>query len=72
MPSISRSAPAGPLYQLRNAYVLAAHQARTDIRPSSPLYEQEALARVEESVRTIDHRIRQIHNTLNVHDTLSL
>jgi len=69
MPSISRSAPAGPLYRLRNACVLAARQARADIKPSSPLYEHEALARIEEAARIFDRYILQIHNSLNVRDT---
>lgn len=71
MPSISRSAPAGPLYRLRNACVLAARQARADIRPNSPLHEHEALARIEEAARIFDRYILQIHTTLRVRDTLS-
>ena len=71
MPSIARSAPAGPLYRLRNACVLAARQARADIKSSSPLREQEALARIEESARLFDRYILQIHNSLDIRDTLS-
>lgn len=64
MPSISRSAPAGPLYRLRNAAALAARQARGDIRPNSPLYERESLARVEALVDLVDAYIQQIHRSV--------
>lgn len=66
MPSISRSAPAGPLYRLRNAAALSAQQARADIKDSSPLYEHEALARVEALVDLADGYIQQIHHTTNI------
>jgi hypothetical protein len=64
MPSISRSAPAGPLYRLRNAAHQAARQARADIRPSSPLYEHDALARIEALVDLVDAYIQQIHRSV--------
>jgi hypothetical protein len=67
MPSISRSAPAGPLYRLRNAADAAAKQARADIKPNSPLYEHEALARVEALVDLADGYIQQIHR-ITAHD----
>jgi hypothetical protein len=67
MHSISRSAPAGPLYHLRNAAALAAKQARADIRHNSPLQEHEALARVEALVDLADSYIKQIHRISHDH-----
>lgn len=65
MPSISGSAPAGPLYRLRNAAHQAARRARADIRPSSPLYEHDALARIEALADLVDSYIQQIHRSLH-------
>jgi len=67
MHSISRSAPAGPLYRLRNAAALAAEQAQADIRHHSPLYEHEALARINGLVELTDSYIKQIHR-ITAHD----